>query len=217
MSVIGMECNQFKMEIRIAKFGTANADVNMQARAPGAPVQDVDSRIPFQLLVILHLLSAFTSGKAKSRPAFVLFFSLVACFFGSPAVANISSMWFSLFSAVFVWMLSVVFGGLPESTARTAIAMFFDYGCAVFIFIVYSELPDRSCVAAVVILSCGILQILHLVYFAAVLVFALFYSAFRWCVPAGNGGALAMAPALNQIAPAPACDAQPDLDRELEL
>ena len=201
----GMERDEFNIECQLAKFSTADADVNMAARAPGAPVQDDASLIPFQLRVVLHLLSGFTSVKAKSRPVIVLFFSLVACFLGNPALANISSMWFTVFSGVFVWMLTAVHGAFAESRLRTAVVVFFDYGCAVFIFIVYSEMPDRSSVPAVFILVCGILQILHVVYFAAVLIFALFYYVFRWCVPAGHGNR--GAPALNQIAPA----LQPDL------
>ena len=200
VSIAGLRYEELVTEDQIAKYGSANAGVDMAARAPGAPVQDDASLIPFQLRVVLHLLSGFTSVKAKSRPVIVLFFSLVACFLGNPALANISSMWFTVFSGVFVWMLTAVHGAFAESRLRTAVVVFFDYGCAVFIFIVYSEMPNRSSVPAVFILVCGIIQILHLVYFAAVLIFALFYSVFRWCVPAGHGNR--GAPALNQIAPA---------------
>jgi hypothetical protein len=177
----------------VSMTGTSREDFAFKVHAAMYGV--ADAALLYQLLAILHLLGGFSSEKAKLRPAMILYFGLLTCFFGSSAVSNISSIWFSFFSVVFVWILSAVFAIFPESPARTMVVAFFDYGCAVFTFVVYSELPDRLNPSAILILICGILQILHIVFFAGLLVFALCFSCFRWCCPAGNRPA--------QIAPAP--------------
>jgi hypothetical protein len=183
-----------------------SGSVRAASAGPGFSVRDERSLIPYQLVIFLDLLAGCLSEKAKLRPAIVQLLGLLTCLFASLAYANANTSavdtdkWFSVYSWVFVWMLPSVFF-IPASPFRTFVVIVFDYGGAIFIFMIWKHLPpaDPTTGASNVsfergILTCGVLYIIHLLFLGVVLVLAVCFACFHWIhdrlVP-------------NQIAPAP--------------
>ena len=165
------------------------------AGGPGLPAgaRDGASRVPHRLYIFVQLLTGCSSEIAKLRPALVQLLGLLTLLFAACAYANanISAVnidkWFSVYSFVFVWMLPNVFS-IPASPFRTFLVVVFDYGGALFTFMIWKHLPlaDPTITTAsnspyaVGIMICGVLHIIHLLFLGAVLVLAFCFACFRW-------------------------------------
>ncbi len=145
-----------------------------------------------RILVGLHLLGGFSSKEAKLRPVFVLLLGLLAGFFGSSALINVSPVWLGFFSAhivfAIVWILSIQFSIIPISPLRTVVVGIFDFGCGISTLMLAREVQDSQSLSARAIWLCGFFQILHIIVLGGALAVGLSLAFVRWILFVPNPG-----------------------------